>query len=98
MFSILNRALSWAITSFGNESCLIQRSRLIKALDNTFYVKFMQLEIGLVKSVKVKFKNRNSNHHDYEMRCFKRKMSAPKKLIDSKAWCPLSFSLELLSP
>ena len=47
MFSILNRALSWAITSFGNKFCLKKRSRLIKSLDNRFYVKFMQLGIGL---------------------------------------------------
>ena len=46
MFSILNRALSWAITSFGNKFCLKMKSRLIKALNNRFYVKFMQLEIG----------------------------------------------------
>ena len=48
MFSILNRALSWAITSFGNKFCLKKRSGLIKASDNRFYVKFMQLEIGLL--------------------------------------------------
>ena len=48
MFSILNRALSWVITSFGNKFCLKKRSRLIKASDNRFYVKFMQLEIGLL--------------------------------------------------
>ena len=48
MFSILNRAMSWAVTSFGNKFCLKKRSRLIKALDNRFYVKFMQLEIGLL--------------------------------------------------
>ena len=47
MFSILNRALSRVITSFGNKFCLKKRSRLIKALDNRFYIKFMQLEIGL---------------------------------------------------
>ena len=47
MFSILNRTLSWAITSFGNEFCVKKRLRLIEALDNEFYVKFMQLEIGL---------------------------------------------------
>ena len=47
MLSILSRAFSWAITSFGNKFCLKKRSRLIKALDNRFYVKFMQLEIGL---------------------------------------------------
>ena len=47
MFSILNRAASWAITSFGNKFCLKKRSSLTKALDNRFYVKFMQLEIGL---------------------------------------------------
>ena len=47
MLSILNRALSWAITSSGNKFNLKRRSRLIKALDNGFYVKFMQLEIGL---------------------------------------------------
>ena len=52
MFSILNRALSWAITSFGNKFCLKKLSRLIKALDNRFYVKFMQLEIGLLRGVK----------------------------------------------
>ena len=46
-FSILNRALSWAIASFGNKFCLRKRSRLIKALDNRFYLKFMRLEIGL---------------------------------------------------
>ena len=48
MFSILNRALSWAITSFGNKFCLKMRSRLIKALNNRFCVKFMQFEIGLL--------------------------------------------------
>ena len=47
MFSILNRALSWAITSFGNKFCLKKRSRLMKGLDSGFYVKFMQLEIVL---------------------------------------------------
>ena len=52
MFSILNRALSWAITSFGNKFCLKKRSRLIKALDNRFYVRFMQLEIGLLHASK----------------------------------------------
>ena len=26
------------------------------------------------------------------MCCFKRKMSAPKRVIDSKAWCPLTPS------
>ena len=36
MFSILNRVLSWALTSFGNKFCLKKRSRLIKALDNRF--------------------------------------------------------------
>ena len=51
MFSILNRALSWVITSFGNKFCLKKRSRLIKALDNRFYVKFMQLEIGLLSTL-----------------------------------------------
>ena len=48
MFSILNYALSWSITSSGNKFCLTKRTRLIKALDNRFYVKFMQLEIGLL--------------------------------------------------
>ena len=48
MFSILNRELSWAITSFENKFCLKMRSRLIKVLNNRFYVKFMQLEIGLL--------------------------------------------------
>ena len=48
MFLILNRALSWAMTSFGNTFCLKKRSELIKALDNRLYVKFMQLEIGLL--------------------------------------------------
>ena len=47
MFSILNRALSQALTSFGNTFCLKKRSRLIKALDNRFNIKFMQLDIGL---------------------------------------------------
>ena len=50
MFSILNRALSWAITSFGNKFCLKMRSRLIKAINNRFCVKFMQLEIGLLQA------------------------------------------------
>ena len=30
---------------------------------------------------------------DYEMCCFKRNMSAAKRLIDLKAFCPLSFYL-----
>ena len=50
MFSIPNRALSGAITSFGNKFCLKKRSRLIKALNNRFYAKFMELEIGLLVS------------------------------------------------
>ena len=54
MLSILNRALSWAITSFGNKFNLKKRSGLIKALDNGFYVKFMQLEIGLLIPMLVK--------------------------------------------
>ena len=69
MFSILNRALSLAITSFGNKFCLKKRSRLIKALDNRFYVNFMQLEIGLfgqfLKALTVKlsvFKNKRTSH------------------------------------
>ena len=60
MLSILNRALSWAITSFGNKFNLKKRSRLIKALDNGFYVKFMQLEIGLLINVIFTFYNRLS--------------------------------------
>ena len=60
MFLILNRALSWAITSFGNKFCLKKRSRLIKALDNRFYVKSMQLEIGLSGC---QLRNINDNWH-----------------------------------
>ena len=37
------------------------------------------------------------NYYDNEMCCFKREMIAPKRLIESKAWCQLSFLLELLS-
>ena len=33
-------------------NCLKMRSRLIKALNNRFYVKFMQLEIGLLRMTK----------------------------------------------
>ena len=51
MFSILNRALSWAITSIGNKFCLNKRPRLIKASDNRFYDKFIQLEIGLLSVI-----------------------------------------------
>ena len=40
--------LSSAIASFGNKFCAKKRSKLIKALDNRFYVKFMQLEKGLL--------------------------------------------------
>ena len=40
--------MSWAITSFENKFNLKKRSGLIKPLDNGFYVKFMQLEIGLL--------------------------------------------------
>ena len=36
MFSILNCALSQAVTSFGNKFCLKKRSRLIKVLDKKF--------------------------------------------------------------
>ena len=55
MFSILNRALSWAIAKFGNKFCLKKRSRLTKALDNRFYIKFMQFEIGLLKHDQKRF-------------------------------------------
>ena len=52
--------------------------------------------------MKVKLKDRRllfiSNFYDYEMCCFKRKMCTPKRLKDSKAWCPLSTLLEILSP
>ena len=60
MFSILNRALSWAITSFGNEFCVKKRLRLIEALDNGFYVKFMQLEIGLLTTQRSGFRQSSS--------------------------------------
>ena len=33
------------------------------------------------------------NYQHYEMCCFNRKMSAPKRLMDSKVWCQLSFLL-----
>ena len=36
-----------------------------------------------------------NDYPEYEMCCFKRKMSVPKRLIDSKAWYPLSFLLEI---
>ena len=36
------------------------------------------------------------DYYCYEMCCLKRKVSAPKRPKDSKAWCPLSFSLEIL--
>ena len=58
MFSILNRALSWTITGFGNKFCLKKRSRLIKASDNRFYVKFMQLEIGLLNGLLREYRNK----------------------------------------
>ena len=32
------------------------------------------------------------------MCCFEREMSAPKRLIGSKAWCPLSFHLNYYHP
>ena len=35
---------------------------------------------------------------NFETCYFKREMIVPKRLIDSKAWCPLSFLLEILSP
>ena len=38
------------------------------------------------------------NYYDYEMCSFKSEMKAPKRLIDSKAWCLLRFLPELLSP
>ena len=44
MFSILNRALSWAITRFGHKFCLKKRSRLIKVLNNRFHVKLLTNE------------------------------------------------------
>ena len=38
------------------------------------------------------------NYYDYEMCCFKRRTSVPKRLIDSNAWFSLNCSLELQSP
>ena len=57
MFSILNRPLSWTVTGFGNKFCLKKGSGLIKALNNRFYVKFMQLEIGLLCDTEMTDKN-----------------------------------------
>ena len=37
--------MSCAITNFGNKFCFKKRSRLIRALDKRFYVKFMQFEM-----------------------------------------------------
>ena len=49
--------------------------------------------------MKVKLKDRSNllviNYH-YEVCYLKRKVSAPKRPKDSKAWCPLSFSFEIL--
>ena len=33
------------------------------------------------------------NYYHYDMCCLKRNVSAPKRLIDSKVCCPLSFHL-----
>ena len=63
MFSILNHALSWAVTSFGNKFCPKKRSRLIQALDNRFYIKFMQLEIGLLSPCPLGL---NSVHYGFD--------------------------------
>ena len=38
------------------------------------------------------------NYHDCDMCCFKRNMSASKRLIDLKACCPFSFLLKILAP
>ena len=71
MFSILNRALSWAITSFGNKFCLKSRSRLIKALNNRFCVKFMQLEIGLLGDHDAPFCEQQYMHESCHISLFK---------------------------
>ena len=36
------------------------------------------------------------NYYYNEMCCLKRKVSAPERPKDSKAWCPVSFSFEIL--
>ena len=36
------------------------------------------------------------NYYCYEMCRLKRKVSAPKRPKDLKAWCPLSFLFEIL--
>ena len=36
------------------------------------------------------------NYYYYEVCCLKRKVSAPKRPKDSKTWCSLSFSFEIL--
>ena len=79
MFSILNRALSWAITSFGNEFCVKKRLRLIEALDNGFYVKFMQLEIGLYCLPASRFEDLSATSHhmpDFYSFCKMRKLES----------------------
>ena len=54
-----------------------------------------KIEVGDSLNKKLLF---TRNYYDYEMCCSEREMSDPKKLTNSKAWCPLSFSLEQLSP
>ena len=92
---MLNRALSWAITSSGNKFFLKKRSRLIKASDNRFYVKFMQLEIGLLQ-----LKKAGNIHHNQKER-LKVLLDVPKRLpsyeldVDIVKYIPVQARLSL---
>ena len=55
----------------------------------------VKMEVGGSRKKMVSF---TSYHYDHEMFCFNREMSTSKAFIDSKAWFPLSFLPELLSP
>ena len=52
----------------------------------TLKLSLVRLEVGDSPNKRLLF---IGNYYDYEICCFKRKMSAPKRLIDSKAWCTL---------
>ena len=50
MFSVLNCALSWAMTSFGNTFCMKKKSRLMKASET---IGLCQIYATRNKSIKV---------------------------------------------
>ena len=54
------------------------------------------MKVKLKDGSRGSLRKRFIGNYYYEMHCLKREASVLKRPKDSKAWCPLSFSFEIL--